>query len=86
MRAAAVALLAALPICPAAAGDPSGEAGDAPAAAYGAAHPDCRAWSDACIVCQKQDGEDPACSTAGIACAPAAPKCLEPPEAAPQGQ
>ncbi|EIM27411.1 hypothetical protein [Microvirga lotononidis] len=39
--------------------------------------PACAEWTDGCVVCRRTpDGL--ACSTPGIACVPAAPRCLRP--------
>jgi hypothetical protein len=48
-----------------------------PIQAYGADHPACREWTDGCVVCRRgaEEGE-PACSLAGIACAPGGDECL----------
>ena len=39
--------------------------------------PACTEWTDECVVCRRTP-EGLACSTPGIACVPAAPRCLRP--------
>ena len=43
---------------------------------YGAAHPQCREWSDGCAVCLRDSGVH--CSTPGIACQPQEIACKAP--------
>jgi hypothetical protein len=42
---------------------------------FGKDNPDCTEWTNACQVCARGDDGEPKCSTAGIACAPAALVC-----------
>jgi hypothetical protein len=37
--------------------------------------PTCAEWTDGCIICQRT-GQEPACSTPGIACVPREQQCL----------
>ena len=43
--------------------------------AFGDRNPGCLEWTNACQVCKRDDQGKPQCSTAGIACQPAAPIC-----------
>ncbi len=43
---------------------------------FGAAHLDCKEWSDGCAVCLRSDAVH--CSTTGIACLPGAIACRTP--------
>ena len=63
------------PIAPDAA--PAADLSDAPSIQSGAGLAACLAWTDGCIVCQR-DGATISCSNPGIACQPQAPKCLAP--------
>lgn len=45
---------------------------------FGARHPACLEWTDSCFVCRKSETGEPACSTPGAACTPAAPVCRNP--------
>ena len=70
-----LAALAALLVLPARAQTP--EAEQKPVEAFGADHPDCIEWTDGCIICLRQEGDSPSCSTVGAACLPAAPVCTK---------
>lgn len=50
-------------------------AGPSPAAQGGAPDPACLEWTDSCVICSRT-AQGLACSTPGIACTPAAPRCL----------
>jgi len=52
-------------------------AAEKPTIAYGETHPDCLEWADGCIVCRRVEDGAPACSTAGVACIPAAVACAK---------
>jgi hypothetical protein len=45
--------------------------------AYGDLHPSCLEWSDGCMVCRRDEGPAPACSTPGLSCQPHAIGCDE---------
>jgi hypothetical protein len=45
--------------------------------AFGARHPDCREWTDGCVICIR-GAEAANCSTPGIACQPDATICTNP--------
>jgi hypothetical protein len=56
----------------------AGVGGDSrPATQGGPPGPACAEWTDGCVVCRRVP-EGLACSTPGIACVPAAPRCLRP--------
>ena len=42
---------------------------------FGRDNPDCIEWTNACQVCVRGEDGEPKCSTAGIACQPAALVC-----------
>ncbi len=44
---------------------------------FGAEHPDCVEWTDACRTCARGAHGAPTCSTPGIACTPGALVCRE---------
>ncbi|HEV2566725.1 MAG TPA: hypothetical protein VGU19_16755 [Microvirga sp.] len=50
-------------------------AGPPPTAEGGPPDPACVEWTDSCVVCSRT-AQGLACSTPGIACTPAAPRCL----------
>jgi hypothetical protein len=50
-------------------------AGPLPATESGPPDPACLEWTDSCVVCSRSP-EGMACSTPGIACTKAAPRCL----------
>jgi hypothetical protein len=54
---------------------PKPEAGPATVFTFGRENPDCTEWTDACRVCTRTASGEINCSTAGIACVPAAPIC-----------
>jgi len=45
--------------------------------AYGDSHPSCQVWTDGCRRCDRTGGT-PSCSNIGIACQPAAVRCVTP--------
>ncbi|MEE1611802.1 hypothetical protein [Microvirga sp. CF3016] len=50
-------------------------AGPSPVTQGGAPDPACVEWTDSCVVCSRT-AQGLACSTPGIACTPAAARCL----------
>lgn len=44
---------------------------------YGAQHPECSAWHNACALCVRPPDGKTACSTPGIACTPAEIICTD---------
>ncbi len=48
-----------------------------PVAAYGDDNPACVEWTDGCMVCKRGPDGEPACSTVGTACLPAAVACMD---------